>query len=176
MMGLCDKEIIDKIKTNKEEVFEQIYYEYKNLIFFIISGYSKCSNDADDLVQEVFMKIYQHLEDYNDGYASFKTWIAIITKNHAVDYSKTKKDIIYNDEIVYNAIDESTLPKFNIFSYLEDYLERDEIEFLTLRIAFNFSHKELSQIFNFSIDVTKKYFKKSMDKARKEWIKHEEKF
>lgn len=47
--------------------------------------------DAQDITQEVFVKIYQRYHQYNPQSASLKTWIYRIAINHCLDFLKAKK-------------------------------------------------------------------------------------
>ena len=172
-MGTCDEEIVNRLKDKDRSAFEDIYKVYKNLVFYIINQYSVPISDVDDVLQEIFMKVYTGIDNYNDGYASFKTWLVVVARNYIFDYFKTRKPIIYDNEFIYNCVDQSTLEKASKFSLLEERLETKEVDFLTLKIGFNFSHEELSQIYEMSIDSCKKYFKKAKTKAIKEWEKCE---
>ena len=120
------------------------------------------------------MKIHANIDGYNNSFASFKTWLAIIAKNHALDYSKKKKYIVYNDDIVYNAVDESTVIKPTKIDFVEESLSKLEFDFITLKICFNFSHKELAQLYDMSVDISKKFLTKTKNKVREEWKKYED--
>lgn len=172
-MGICDEEIVKRLKAKDKSMFEDIYKMYKNLVFYIINQYSVPSSDIDDVLQEIFMKVYTGIDNYNDGYASFKTWLVVVARNYILDYFKTRKPIIYDNEYIYNCVDQSTIEKASKFTLLEERLDTMEVDFLTLKIGFNFSHEELSQIYQISIDRCKKYFKKAKTKAINEWEKYE---
>lgn len=172
-MKYQDKELITKYNENKNEIFEEIYYKYKNLIYYMARRVARCKADADDLVQEIFMKISENMHTFNDNYASFKTWIVSIAKNHTVDYIKSKQHIILNNDIVYSAIDVSSVVDNKMFDCLENNLSEKELEFLVLKIAFGFTHRELAEVYDMTIDMSKKFLKSTKTKAKEEWKKYE---
>ncbi len=57
-----------------EKYFENIYNEYKNIVFNLSLNYILNTEDAQDITQEVFVKIYQRFHQYNPASASLKTW------------------------------------------------------------------------------------------------------
>ena len=71
--------------------FEQIYKGYKNLVYNLCLHYVLNPEDAQDITQEVFVKIYQRYHQYDAAAASLKTWICRITINHSLDFLKAKK-------------------------------------------------------------------------------------
>ncbi len=74
-----------------ESEFDSIYNEYKNLVFNVSLHYVLNKEDAQDVAQEVFVKIYHHLHQYDSDTASLKTWIYRITINQSLDFLKAKK-------------------------------------------------------------------------------------
>lgn len=71
--------------------FETIYNEYKNIVYNMCLHYVLNAEDAQDITQEVFVKIYQRYHQYNKEAASLKTWIYRIAINHCLDFLKAKK-------------------------------------------------------------------------------------
>ncbi|MFM9839816.1 MAG: RNA polymerase sigma factor [Cyclobacteriaceae bacterium] len=74
-----------------EASFEFIFQEYKSLVFNVCLHYVLNREDAQDVAQEVFVKIYHHLHQYNTETASLKTWIYRIAINQSLDFLKAKK-------------------------------------------------------------------------------------
>ncbi|MBP9215443.1 MAG: RNA polymerase sigma factor [Chitinophagaceae bacterium] len=75
----------------KEVLFENIYNEHKNVVYNLCLHYGLTKEDAQDITQEVFVKVHQNSHLYNSTIASFKTWICRITVNHCLDFLKSKK-------------------------------------------------------------------------------------
>lgn len=73
------------------EEFESIYNEHKTLVFNVCLHYVLNREDAQDVAQEVFVKIYHHLSQYNPETASLKTWIYRIAINQSLDFLKARK-------------------------------------------------------------------------------------
>nr|WP_294893970.1 RNA polymerase sigma factor [uncultured Pedobacter sp.] len=71
--------------------FNDIYKRYKNLVYNLSLSYVQNTEDAQDITQEVFVKIYQKLHFFNEEKASVKTWIYKITINQCLDFIKAKK-------------------------------------------------------------------------------------
>ena len=71
--------------------FELLYSEHKNLVYNLCLQYVLNAEDAQDITQEVFVKVYQHYHQYNPAAASLKTWIYRITINQCLDFLKARK-------------------------------------------------------------------------------------
>lgn len=74
-----------------ESHFETIYNEHKNIVFNMCLNYVLNPEDAQDITQEVFVKVHQKYHQYNAESATLKTWICRIAINHCLDFLKAKK-------------------------------------------------------------------------------------
>lgn len=70
--------------------FNQLYSEYKELVFNLALHYCQNREDAEEIAQEVFLKVYQKKDSFN-GESSIKTWIYRITINQSLDFLKAQK-------------------------------------------------------------------------------------
>ncbi len=73
--------------------FESVYHEFKSLVFNVCLHYVLNREDAQDVAQEVFVKIYHNLHKYNSEAASLKTWIYRIAINQSLDFLKARKSL-----------------------------------------------------------------------------------
>ncbi|WP_130733756.1 RNA polymerase sigma factor [Flavobacterium sp. J27] len=72
------------------EPFTKIYNEYKVLVYNVALHYLQNIQDAEEVTQDVFVKVYYTLHSFQ-GKASLKTWIYKITINQSLDFLKKKK-------------------------------------------------------------------------------------
>jgi len=73
--------------------WEEIVQRYHRRIYNICYRFAGSSDDAQDLTQEVFIKMYRTLSSYDVERAAFMTWVATVTRNLLVDhFRKTKHD------------------------------------------------------------------------------------
>jgi RNA polymerase sigma-70 factor (ECF subfamily) len=76
---------------NEEQSFKLVYESHKRLVYNLALNYTQNTADAQDITQEVFVKIYQNLKKHQDEKASLKTWIYRITINHSLDFLKARR-------------------------------------------------------------------------------------
>ncbi len=67
--------------------FEETFTEYQPLVYGIALKFSGSREDAEDIVQEVFTKVWKSLDEFNFS-SSVKTWIYRISINTCIDYSR----------------------------------------------------------------------------------------
>ncbi|MEO1449053.1 MAG: RNA polymerase sigma factor [Bacteroidota bacterium] len=70
--------------------FDELYAQYASLVYNLCIQYVQHAPTAEELTQDVFVKIYQQLSRFK-GKSSLKTWIYRITINHCLDHLKAQK-------------------------------------------------------------------------------------
>ena len=73
--------------------WEEIVQRYHRRIYNICYRFAGTSDDAQDLTQDVFIKMYRTLSSYDVERGAFMTWVTTMTRNLLVDhFRKTKQD------------------------------------------------------------------------------------
>ena len=70
---------------------EKVYEEYRQKVFSYMHSNLQSSDLAEDLCQDVFLKIYEKADTFDETKASLSTWIYTITRNTLADYYRTRK-------------------------------------------------------------------------------------
>lgn len=115
-------EEIKVIKAAKEgdmKSFNRIYKKYKAFVSNILYGYIKDKDEANDIANIVFLKVYDNLEKFT-AYDSFGGWLRIITNNTAIDYIRRTKHL----PIVSDALDSRLVSKVSNGSDEDDLVNR----------------------------------------------------
>ena len=81
-----EKEIVKRILSGDTESFRYIVDEYKDLIFSICLNMTRDWFEAENLTQEIFLKVYNSLPTYR--FMGFKTWISKIAVNKCIDNNR----------------------------------------------------------------------------------------
>lgn len=96
-----DYELIQYCLKGNQEAFSELVVRYKNLVYSVILRMVNDHEEANDLAQEVFIKVYKNLDKYSPEY-KFSTWIMRITTNLVIDYRrKRKQETISIDDMDY---------------------------------------------------------------------------
>jgi len=86
--SMTDVELIDACLNGQQDGFAELVNRYKNLVYSIILRMTK--SEANDLAQDVFLKMYKNLRSYSPEF-KFSTWVMKITSNHIIDYRRKTK-------------------------------------------------------------------------------------
>lgn len=82
--------LIAAVARGEEEAFYKLYLLFKDQVYNVSLSYLQNEQDAEDVLQEVFIKIYQSLDTFKHQ-SSLNTWIYRITINTALDFLRRKK-------------------------------------------------------------------------------------
>ena len=96
---MTDYELVLACLEGEKDSFGELAERYKNLIYSVVLRMVSDKEDANDLAQEVFIKIYRNLEKYSAEY-KFSTWTIRIATNHVIDWRRKKKQDSVNIEDV----------------------------------------------------------------------------
>ena len=91
-MDLEEKELIGLLREagSREEGFRKLLVKYQEEVYWLIRRIVINHDDADDLTQETFIKIWQHIEGFR-AESSLFTWIYRIATNEALGHLKKKR-------------------------------------------------------------------------------------
>jgi RNA polymerase sigma-70 factor (ECF subfamily) len=82
--------LVQRVQAADEMAFREIVERYQSKVFSIIYGILRNHNDAEDIAQQVFTKVYFSIRSF-DFRSSLLTWIYKITVNECYDYLRKKK-------------------------------------------------------------------------------------
>lgn len=82
--------LVRRVQARDEMAFREIVERYQSKVFSIIYGILRNRNDAEDIAQQVFAKVYFSIRNF-DFRSSLLTWIYKITVNECYDYLRKKR-------------------------------------------------------------------------------------
>lgn len=81
---------MEKIKAGDVNAFEELYDQYNRLLFGMIISIVKEREEAEDLLQEVFVKVWQKAHTFNKKRGNVYSWLVTISRNKAIDRIRSK--------------------------------------------------------------------------------------
>ncbi|MEE8523428.1 MAG: sigma-70 family RNA polymerase sigma factor [Thermoanaerobaculia bacterium] len=76
-----DLDLAERHRYGDDKAFEEVYHRFVKMVFNMALRMAGDPERAEDLAQEIFLRIYRHLGKFN-GRSTLKTWIYRITLNH----------------------------------------------------------------------------------------------
>jgi len=176
MTEITDQQLLQNFKAgNKEQAFEMIVKKYQERLYWHIRKIIISHDDTDDVLQNVFIKVWNGLQDFR-GDAQIFTWLYRIATNESITFLNSKRT-------------KFLVPIVNVEKQLSETLETDpffngdEIQkklqkaILTLpekqRIVFNMKYfeemkyEEMSEILETSVGALKSSYHYAVQKIEK---------
>ena len=83
-------ELMKRIKANDAEALSELYDLYNHLLYGMILSIVKTKPEAEDVLQEVFVKIWQKADSFKPKRGNVFSWIVTLTRNGAIDRIRSK--------------------------------------------------------------------------------------
>lgn len=178
-----DFELLAKFKKGDQQAFELLVRKYKTIVFNTIYSIMGNAQEADDIAQEVFLKVYTKADSFK-GESSFSTWLYRITVNRCIDELRRRKNKIISYETEFNQ--EEKLKLKDVLASREnditEKLRQKELQdiiqkamnslpekyriILTLKEIEGLSYKEISQIMKISLAKVKIWLFRARQKLK----------
>ena len=88
--GLTDKTLIERFLAGDNAAFDQLVLRYRKRVYAQVYQMVPHREDALDLTQEVFLKVFQGLSHFNQR-SNFYTWLYRITVNCCIDFLRSRQ-------------------------------------------------------------------------------------
>lgn len=188
---LNELRLIEKAKKGDENSFEILIMNCKTKAYNTALRYLRNEEDAMDVLQESFIKVFRHLDKFNAD-CKFDTWVYRIVVNTCSDFLRKNRNnrntgsfYINTDEgeTVIEIADTSPTPQELLNSketakYVLDCLNRmaqEHKEVIILRDIQGFSYEEISYILGCSIGTVKSRINRARLKLREKILEQNEK-
>jgi RNA polymerase sigma-70 factor (ECF subfamily) len=95
-MDHTDEQLVVSYLNGEPVALDQLVTRYLKIIYGFAYYYVGGSAEAEDIVQEVFVKVWRHLKRF-DQTKKFRTWIFAIAKNTCFDHLKKKRTLSFSE-------------------------------------------------------------------------------
>lgn len=86
-----EDELVTLLKRKDANAYSLLYDNYSAALFGVISRVIPAQEIAEDLLQDVFIKIWKHIDNYDASKGRLFTWMLNIARNASIDYSRSKQ-------------------------------------------------------------------------------------
>ena len=159
-----DRELVDRVLKGDNDAFEYLFNRYRDAIHRLFVQRLGGVNDADDLLQETFIKVYINLHRYSADY-TFGQWVYTIARNTFIDFVRRRQDDLPIDERFAAPASNAPTPEESVInlqqrSQIEHYLEHLAPRYRQLILMRFFEEYSYSRftIHNSQLELIIKYF------------------
>ena len=176
-----DRELVRQVKQGYQPAFTELVARYQKRVFQLAYGFFQDKDDAMEIVQETFLRLYRKLDGFDENQENtlFKNWVYRIAHNLCIDfYRKFKKQKADMKELYQFDRDSRT-----VTTRAEDQLDResfrDHVQKSVLRLPkkqqmvfvlkhySGLKHQEISSLLNLSVGTIKSLYHRSVQNLKK---------
>ncbi|MEN8223441.1 MAG: RNA polymerase sigma factor [Acidobacteriota bacterium] len=114
--------IIKYIKSGDKRGWNMLIDRYSKTVYNLAFNFCGSSDDANDLTQDIFIKIYKNIDKFDEN-LNISSWILRISKNHCIDYWRKNKKNNFKVDLEDNLVKDEHSPE-------EDLIKTGDLKIL----------------------------------------------
>lgn len=151
-------DIIEQCKQNNRKAQLQLYNQYCDGMYIVAKRFLKDATDAEDVVQEAFIKAFSKLHQYK-AEVTFGAWLKRIVVNKSIDFLKSKKQqLVELEDVHLKVVDTAHDDKWLV----DDAITLNDVKHaisnlpdkyqyvIMLYLIEGYDHQEIAEILNIS--------------------------
>ncbi len=144
-------DLVERCKSNDRKAQLKLYRQYCEGMFCVAMRFLKNSDDAEDVLQESFIKAFQKIDQYK-GEVTFGAWLKRIVVNRSIDFLKGKKENLLQLDESYMHVSEDedwTVDEtisIEVVKQAMDELPEKYSTVVKLYLVEGYDHNEISEI------------------------------
>ncbi|MCF7927263.1 MAG: RNA polymerase sigma factor [Candidatus Izimaplasma sp.] len=140
-------QLAKQLRQGNKSVFDDIYHETKDVVFYTILGILKDRSLSEDVMQDVYIQVLKKIKSFKPKYV-FKSWVITIAKNMSYNvYNRRKKEVAFDatdDAYIFGSVANNSEKELMVKEMLES-LDEDEREIVILKVIGDFTHKAIAK-------------------------------
>lgn len=176
-MSYSESELIEGCRNQKARYQHALYNQYKSWLFGMCLRYSANRADAEDVLQEGFVKIYRNIAQYNNK-GSFEGWMCRIMINTAININKKwmskavfDQDVHFEKEVDFNVVQQ--LSAKDLMRVVQE-LPTGYRTVFNLYVIDGYSHKEIGEMLGVSEGTSKSQLARGKKMLQEKVMKNEQ--
>ena len=177
-----DEDLIQQIRKGNRNAFRHLVDKYNNMVWHLVLRMVRQREDAEDLAQEVFIRVYRDIHKFR-GESKLSTWIGALAFNVSTDYlrKKGREKVIFTGEPIRLeiAMPETgnpleTLKREDIKAVIHRIIDQLPLQYRTVITMYHleqFSYTEISEITGMPEGTVKSYISRGRAAIKEKLIR-----
>ena len=175
---LSEQDLIKGCILNDRRVQELLYKQYCSSLMVLCRSYAKNDEDAVEVLQDGFLKIFQQIDSYDANRSSIYTWMRTIMIRTAIDFLRrqNKKNVAIEWKEEHDSgIEAEALQRMSAqqILYMLQHLPATTRAVFNLYITEGYNHREIGELLKIS-EGTSKWHLSEARKSLQQMIKQQE--
>ena len=175
-----DVDLVTRLTQNDEAAFSELYIRYKDKLFYFCSYLLKSNEEANDIVQDIFIRIWESRSFINPQ-LSFSSFLYTMARNRIMNYFRDMdidikvKEILTTQKITVEETTESQLIYTEYQEILQaaiDLLPAQRKKIFNMSRVENISHKEIAMKLGISVNTVQEHISEALKFIKLYFNKH----
>ena len=170
-----DPLLIRRSQAGDEDAFAELFHKYKNLVYKTAYLMLGSTEDAEDALQEIFVRVYRSLSTFQPSKGAFTTWLYRITVNHCLNRRRKRRlftlpldRVSPTSSTEHTSSPESPLAEEETIQQALAQLSEKLRAVVILRYYHELSYAEIAQILDIPVGTVKSRLNSALRVLRKE--------
>ena len=161
---VSEKVLVDKLVRHDQQAFQWLYDQYSPALYGVVLRIVRDDDQAADLLQDIFVKIWKNLEAYDAEKGRLFTWMLNVARNTAIDFLRARKSqpsgAIRTDEESVHIVDrqhhtDQPNPDHIGVKAMVNQLRPDRQQLIDLVYFGGYTHEEAAEKLNLPLGTVK---------------------
>lgn len=161
-------QLLERIARRDEAAFLELYAEYSTLVYSVAYHGVENAMDAEEVAQDVFLKLWNKAEAYNPSRGSFVTWLLTITRHTAIDKLRRRQHVAPLEEHEETLVVSSEDMAQGLGAALET-LGEEQRQAIYLAYFHGLSHRQIAERLARPLGTVKSHIRQGMERLRELW-------
>ena len=173
----ADGKVMDdlgRVSLRDRAAYARLYEKAAPKLFGILVRMLKNRSEAEDALQEVFIKVWQRAERFSPEEGRPETWLAAIARNHAIDIMRARKPEASVLDEAFDLASDAPDPEAQAINTSEgtriercmQTLESDRADAVKRAYVEGMSYQELADFYNIPLNTMRTWLRRSLLKLR----------
>jgi RNA polymerase sigma-70 factor (ECF subfamily) len=95
-----DQPLLDRLRSKDEKAMADLFDRYGSMVYSVALRVLKDPANAEDVMQEVFIKLWQNPQAFVQSRGSLAAWLLVVARNRAVDMLRRRKPSVSVEDVV----------------------------------------------------------------------------
>lgn len=174
-----DNQLILSVINGNTDAYSKLMDQYHDEIYKYVYNIVGDVNHSDDVVQEIFIRVFKKLKSYDSSKAGFRTWLYRVSHNYTMNFLKSwnkKRSMEINEQktellLSRENIEEKLIKEEQMNSVLkaiDKVLKQKAKRIIYLHYFSDLSPKEISEVTGIPVQTVYKSIQASIEKIRNE--------
>lgn len=171
MPKLDESELLDMLRRQDRKAFNYLYDNYSDALYGVVLKVVRTEETAQDLLQDIFVKIWKNIAQYDSGKGRLFTWMLNIARNTSIDFLRVNRPEIQDidsavyaveqNQTIYNELDSKELKE------IVSQLKPEQQTLIEMVYWGGYTHEEAAQRLEMPLGTVKTRVRSALRDLRK---------